>query len=257
MLKILTENDLPSLLTFCKGSILGTRIACYALTYGFDKDFLMLWGDKTENGFCCVAAKFENAVTVLANSDANFEELKEFIGIIGADSLTMNTGVAEMLNFKEYDVKKGFKYIDEGSCTYIADNTDEADLKEIYSLISEAIPGSFKSSQEAYLTFLSDFTFRQRRGYAKAKCIHHDGTVVSSAITSAQSETEALMSGVACNESYRKYGYGKRTVLSLANELKSSGKTVYVIALNSSAEGFYKHIGFEECEKLAFIDRKV
>ena len=42
----------------------------------------------------------------------------------------------------------------------------------------------------------------------------------------------------------------------LIRQLENENKTVYVIALNESAEGFYKHIGFEEVEKIAFIERK-
>lgn len=257
MLKILNENDLKDILNFCSGSILGTRIACYSLCYGFDKDFLTLWGDKTEKGFCCIAAKFDNSMTVLAKEGTDFDELREFLDIIGADSIALNPYIAEAMNFHEYDTKKGFLYTSESNSDYLADDANEADLKEMYSLISKVIPDSFENSTDAYLSFLSDFTFRQRRGYAKAKCVHRDGAAVSSAITSAQSDSHALISGVASDEKYRKYGYGKRTVLSLANELKNEGKTVYVIALNSSAEGFYEHIGFTECEKIAFIVRKV
>lgn len=253
MLKILTDKDLPRLLSFCDGSILGTRIACYALCYGFDKEFLMFWGDENFN---CIAAKFDNSLIVLANNEADVDELREFIEFIGADTVTTNEDIAKALNFSEFDVKTGFKYIG-ANLDLTADVVKDADLKEIYALISKAIPNSFADTKDAYLSFVSDFTYRQRRGFSSGRCFRHDGKVVSSAITAAQSKNAALISGVACYEEYRKFGYGKRTVLSLAEEFKKEGKEVFVIALNTSAEGFYEYIGFTECEKIAFIKRKV
>lgn len=254
MLKLLTENDLQKLLSFCNNNILGTRISCYALCYGFDKDYLMFWAD---NEFNCILAKFENSLTILSNSSVDVVELREFIDIIGADTIMSNEHIAKALKYSEFEVKKGFKYIGEQNSYTVADDISESDLKEIYKLISKAIPNTFEDSKDAYLAFLSDFTYRQRRGCATGKCIHVDGKAVSSAITSAQSASSALISGVACDEKYRKYGYGKSTVLSLADELKTVGKNVFVIALNSTAEGFYEHIGFAECEKIAFVERKV
>ena len=97
------------------------------------------------------------------------------------------------------------------------------------------------------------FTYRQSRGYATAKCIRHDNSIVACALTASQSETDVLLSGIACDKNYRNFGYGKRIVLNLAQEFHNSGKNVFVIALNSSAEEFYKHIGFTECAKIAFI----
>ena len=50
-------------------------------------------------------------------------------------------------------------------------------------------------------------------------------------------------------------GYGKKTVLTLANELLKEGKRVYVIALNDSAKEFYKKIGFSECITVGYTER--
>lgn len=252
MLKILEKDDLEKLLKFCRAGILSTRISCYALSYGFDRDFLTFWGNNDSEEFNCIVAKFENNITVCADEDADFDELSEFLSVIGYDTLTCSQKVAERLGFTDFTVKNGFVY--SGEITFLdTENASESDINAIYNLISDAIPDSFPRDKESYLNFLSDFTFRQRRGYARAKCIHCDGKVVSSAITSAESENSAVISGVACDENYRKYGFGKKTVLSLASELKKEKSNVYVIALGSSAEGFYKHIGFCECEKIAFI----
>lgn len=257
MLKLLNENDLCEIKRFCQSSIIGTRISSYALAYGFDKDFLLFWGDKTENGFLTLIAKFDSCMSILATDKTDFDEAAEFIDIIGADEIITDEATAKKLGFTDFVTKQGFRFDSDIRVDFASETPDEDDLREIYKLICTAIPDSFINSRQAYLSFLSDFTYRANRGYAKAVCIKADGKAVACALTSAQSDTSALMSGIACSEEYRRYGYGKQIVLSLTDKLIKDDKRVFVIALNDSAQGFYKHIGFTECEKIAFIKRKV
>lgn len=255
MLKLLTSDDISRLQEFCENSILGTRIACYALSYGFDRDFLMLWGSEADNKFNCIIAKFDGNMTILSDETADFEEIREFIEVIGADTIATDKETADKLKFTEYELKTGFFY-DEYAVLYKSEETAYIDdLKKVYELISDEITGSFPKTRHAYLSFLSDFTYRQRRGYATVKCIRDNGRIVACGLTASQSETDVVLSGIACDRAYRNSGYGKRIVLSLAQEFKSTGRNVFVIALNSSAEGFYKHVGFKECAEIAFIKK--
>lgn len=257
MLKLLDENELSEIQKICQNSIIGTRICSYALSYGFNKSFLMFWGDIKDEGPVTIVAKFDNTMSILTTNETDFEELSEFIEIIDADEIVTDERTAFCLNLNESDTKQGFMYSGYTELPLIAEEPDVDDFREIYNLISIAIPGAFINTREAYLSFLSDFTYRANRGFAKAVCIKNCGKVVACALTSAESESCALLSGIACSESYRKYGYGKQVVLSLAQHFIRENKKAYVIALNESAEGFYKHIGFRECEKIAFIKRKV
>lgn len=257
MLKLLDSNDLSEIQKFCRNSIIGTRICSYALSYGFDKSFLMFWGDKAENGFITVVAKFENTISILATDRTDLDELRGFINIIGSDEIITEKACAEQLGFYGFDTKQGFIFDSDIGCSFDTEEPQEDDFRDIYNLISTAISDSFNNTKDAYLSFLSDFTYRANRGYAKAKCIKNNGKVVACALSSAQSNTSALLSGIACREECRRYGYGKQVVLSLTNDFIKENKKVFVIALNESAEGFYKHIGFRVCEKIAFIKRKV
>ncbi len=257
MLKLLNANELAEIQNFCRNSIIGTRICSYALAYGFDKSFLMFWGDKDEYGFITIVAKFDSTMSILTTNKTDFDELAEFIDIIGTDEIITDDVTAEYLRFFDYGTKQGFIFNSDINTPIITDDPSEDDFREIYNLICTAIPHSFTKTKEAYLSFLSDFVFRANRGYAKAKCIKNNGKVVACALTSAQSDSSALLSGIACGEEYRKYGYGRQVVMSLTYDLTRENKKVYVIALNESAEGFYKHIGFKECEKIALIKRKV
>ena len=253
MLRILDSNDLDTVKKLSAGSILGTRICCYAQCYGFDKSFVDFWA-----GDGVLVARFENAFTIIADADADFDEIREFIDIIGAGEIITDEKTAAAIGFSDVHIKSGYKFVGGGLiCTDVTELA-EGYISELYDIISDAIPDSFKKDKNSYLCFLSDYMYRKSRGYSRAYgVIDGCNKLVSTAITSSETDFSAIISGVACVEEYRKCGYSKKTVLTLSELIKKENKNVYVIALNDSAKGFYEHIGFEECEKIAYISKKV
>ena len=255
MLKFATDEDAHKLSVFLKNGIIPTRIKSYVLSYGFDKDFVKFWYSENENGVDIVVSLFEDALLIYADENADLSEVSAFINMLPFSTVSCEEKTAKALGFTTENVKQGYVYSGEKT-DFTADDLDEDRIKEAYSLISESIPGSFGSSEEEYYAFLSDFTYRKRRNKARGKCIIENDKLVSCAVTSAETETDALLSGVATDKTLRKGGYGKRTVLSLVNALLSDNKTPYVIALNGSAEGFYEHIGFRKDKRIAYVNRK-
>lgn len=250
MLKLASAQDLESILDICNGSLLGTRIGCYGLAYGFERDFLQIWFDEIDN---TVIAKFYDSMTLISEAD-NCEEIRNFIEMIGFRSIEMPDDVCGKLGYTADTVKKS--YIFKGQAqNFGADNVSEELYKSLYALVSDNIPGSFDNSKEAYLSFLSDFTFRKHRALARAKGFVVDGTLVSSVITSAETSDYALISAVASDKRFRGTGLGKKTVLSMIDELINEKKKVFIVALNESAEGFYEHLGFEFCGNVATVSR--
>ena len=257
MLKILSNSDKEKLVDFCLGSITGTRISCYALSYGFERSFVTFWGEFKDNEPVTVVALFDSALTVLSSDDTDFSELSEFLNMIPWQTLTAYESCVNSLGYTDYITKQGYRFNGTAAESSLCVVPSEEDMQSIYSLISRVIPDSFSMENEAYLSFLSDYTFRKTRGYSRALCIKHDSSVVSSVITSAENDSFAVISGVACDEKIRKNGYGKKTVLALIDMLAKLDKSCFVIALNESAEGFYEHIGFEKDEKISTVTRKV
>ncbi len=254
-IKLADCNELNTISAICHGTLLGTKIMCQIKAYGFERDFLYVWLclDDEENpvGVIC---KFEDSITLDGSFNSGVEDVKTFLDMIGFGSLCCTYKVALHLGYNESDTKNAYVYTGEYRGEALSD-LPEMYYKECYSLISRNIPDSFSETEEAYLSFLSDFTFRQRRGLARIKG-YSEYKVLSCALTSAETDDSAIISGVACDVGCRKQGLGKKTVLSLAQELKNENKAVYVIALNEKAEGFYGHIGFEFKEKISFIERK-
>ncbi len=251
---MLTKADVTSkdlIIDFCKDSLLGTRISCYVLAYGFELRFVDFYLYFDEAELKGVITKFEDNITVLLNDNNNTDELCEFINMLGCSSVTCNY---PLFDNSDVIIKKGY-VISKTYDDFSAENVKEQDYRSMYELISENIPNSFLSTKEAYLSFLSDFTFRRTRGLSRAKGVYIGDTLAACGVTSAECESSALLSGIACNKNLRKSGLGKTVVLSLSNELIKENKNVYVIALNSSAEGFYEHIGFKECEKIYIYER--
>ena len=255
MLKIATSEDSIHIEKFLKNGIIPLRINSYINAYGFDKDFVKYWVSINNDKVDCIIALFEESLLIYSEGESDISEIKAFISMLQFSTISCEKETAEKLGFKNYTEKQGYIY-SETAEFFLSENIEEENIKCAYKLICENIPDSFSDTNDAYLSFLSDYTYRNRRNLARGKCIIDDGKLVSCAFTSAETKIEALLSGVVTDKDIRKGGYGKRTVLSLVYELNKSGKTAYVIALNDSAKSFYEHIGFKRDKTIAYIKRK-
>ena len=251
MLKLAAESQLDAILSFCDGDLLGTRIGCYCIAYGFDYDFLNIWYDNSDGRIKTVIAKFYDAVTVKTASE-DVQEIADFVSMIGFSSLECNLESCLKLSFSPAETKKS--YVFRGTAEdFGAEALGEEYYKPLYELVSRNIPGSFSDTKEAYLSFLSDLTYKSRRGLARCKGMILDSKLVSSVITAAETETCALISAVASDSDLRGKGLGKKTVLTIADELIKENKKIFVIALNKSAEGFYEKLGFDYYCDIAIV----
>ncbi len=257
-IRLADKNDIPAIASVCKDNVLGTKILCQINAYGTERNFLDVWCCIDESGrVSAVISKFEDSITIADNMSEDYEDyedLKTFLDMLGFKTLCCTFSTAQKLSYLHAVNKKAYKF----KGTYngeIISELEEKYYKSCYSLICSNIPDSFSDTTEAYYSFLSDFTFRKRRGLARIKGFTDEEKVYSCALTSAETDDSAIISGVACDITARKTGLGKKTVLTLANELQSENKKVFVIALNESAEGFYEHIGFVFHDKISFIER--
>ena len=255
MLKIADKNDFSALTEFLNSGIISLRILSYLTSYVTDKDFVKFFIQFNEEGIQGVISFFEDSALIEASEKADFGEILSFLSMNYYSSLSCRKEVADLLSFENYETKQGYAYSGDDR-ENSAENISEENLKTVYRIISENIPGSFENTKEAYLSFMSDYTYRERRNLARGKCIIENNSVVACALTSAETKDKALLSGVAAAKSCKGKGYGKKVVISLVNALLSRGKKSYVIALNDSAKGFYEHIGFKKDDLIAYINRK-
>ena len=252
MLTLATERDRDRLERFCKGSLLGAYLGCRLRCYGFGYDFVKFWFAEADGEVCALLGSLDDTAVLLASEHADFDELATFLRMRGFACVMTSAETAERCGFADFTRKSAFVF--RGGEPVPAVEFD-ADLKAVYALIAKEIPGSFEQTDEAYLHFLSDFTFRKNRGAARVAAVTEHGKLCACALTAAETESAAVLSGVAADARFRGKGNGKQVVLSLANTFAAEKKTVYVVALNDSAASFYRHIDFAPYAELAYIER--
>ena len=252
MLNMANESDLGSILGFCSGDLIGTRIACYCLSYGFNRDFFSVWISIFDGEIKGIVAKFYDNITVKVAEGCDIRELRDFCDMLSFNELVCDEHFSLNSGYAHAAVKKSYVFRGNADVESLS-SIDESYYKQLYSLVSQNIPGSFEDSDEAYLSWLSDFTFRNRRGLSRSKGVVENGILLSSVITSSETENSAILSAVATSTQARGKGLGRKTVMSAVNELISENKEVYVIALNDSACGFYEHLGFVFAGNIHFI----
>ena len=255
MLKLAENSDLENLMRFCSGSAFGAYIVCRAKAYGFLSSFSQIWIGENESGkIVCAVSSLDGNAVLLAGDECDFKELSFMISALGFTSVLTDFETAKKCGAKDLEKNPIFRFEDNRD-DILKETFETADMKAVYELFASCFPKKYGKNKDEYLSWLSDFTFRKNRNLAKLEVSFAGSEIVSAAITAAQWERAAVISSVACNENFRKKGFGKAVTVSLAQKLKSENKDVFVIAENSALSEFYKKTGFKECGFAAYIER--
>lgn len=255
MLKLALPGDEKIIEEFCRPYALGIRIRCFIGAYGLSSSLLSVWLGEENGEISSVVSLFDGAVTVVANEEADFSELSHFLSGLQFSSLCSQEETVGKLGFTASYSKNMYAYTVPLDTPYEKVESDCDDYALVYRLISRSIPGSFSPEKEAYLCWLSDFTYRRRRGLARLKTVSDGEILLSCALTAAECDDGAIISGVACDEKARGKHLGQRTVRTLCDELLHEGKKVFVIALNDAASSFYLKSGFTFWGRVSYIER--
>lgn len=254
MIKQVTEFDILRVLYFCKGSPFGAYIASSCLQYGFDKSFAKQWLCENDGEIYAAFCMKDGSFTLLANYDAPFDEISSFLNFMGFSSLLTDEKIALKLGYKDYFAKSVMKF---SRCDdELRACKASAEMKEVFKLLCEEHPEAFENTSDCYLSFLSDFTYHSNRNAARIKACFDSEELAAIALTSAETETDAVLSGICTRKDKRKKGFAKACVVSLSNELCDENKNVFVVSRNDSATEFYKKIGFNYYSTAAYIERK-
>ena len=161
MVKCVEKGD-NAFLLFCDRDVFGTRIKAYFNCYSTDYDFVKFWVQTDDNGNVTAAiSRVDGDMTVTAEN-ADFEELLQFVKIVGFTTIQCERAVAKRFTDDEelwgYVVE--FKEKTEVKEIPLKQNLE---LKEIYNIIkAENLTGVGD-----YLPWLSDTSFRINRNTAK------------------------------------------------------------------------------------------
>lgn len=232
-------------LDFLPADPFAARITAYAETYGFDRDFAIVWTQTLDGEPVGAVAKVDGAVTLCCTEKTDFEELSAFLNVVGWSSITSEEKSLESLGI-EAD-KKSFIVSYDCSDKYKAENLlYDYDKKEIFELLCEC---GFEMGD--YSAFLADVCARLNKGTAKLACIDDNG-LQACAFKLFIGQKSVLLGAVATRETARGKGYASALVRSLAGEEKN--RKVFLFCRNDGLLNFYSKTGFAECGRWAIAE---
>lgn len=240
MLRLISEDRIKAVLDFCDGDAIATRVGAYLRAYRTEMDFAMFWEQMTDGKITSAVSKIDGDMTVCISGETDFDELSEFIRVIGFNTLFSQ---AETFRYLSLDCVHGdiLKFIGESEKSETVALTVEP--KTLYELTCRVNKTEMLDSK--YLPWLSDFTFRQRRDMLRAVGIFKDDKLVSCAMTSAETADSAIISGVATDEAHRRQGFAKSCVMTLADILKTLNKeSIFVMTETEVRTKYYENLGF-------------
>lgn len=243
MLKLVGEQEADRIVAFLedKGAI-AARICAYLRCYRTLMNDIYFWSQDNNGEISAVISRVDGNMTVYADGRADFDEISEFVRIIGFSTLLMSYEYFGEIGIKPHSSGDILCFRDDVKPVSRDNISDNADLKAAYELLRINKSESIEVTE--YLPWLSDFTYKRNRNSARMKSLFRDCMQVCFAMTSAETDKSALISGVVTDREYRKQGYASSVVYALCDELKREGKTVYIMTASEENKNFYLKNGF-------------
>lgn len=219
------------------------RILSQLLAYGTGERFLEHWVQLEDDKPTAVISRIDGNMTVFCEK-AN-EELTEFINAIGFNTILADKHVLPQYWSGEavmrFACKAEIKVI-EGNGTEIEQNPT---IREVYSVLERCREAGFEVP--AFDSFYPDMSHRVRHNLSRILAVRVDGQAVACCMTSAETDSCAIISGVATLPKMRGKGYAGRLV---AEIIKSLGNREVFVFCREELVGFYNKLGFNEWLKL-------
>ena len=247
MVKCVEKGD-EAFLSFCDRDVFGTRIKAYFNCYSTDYDFVKFWVQTDENGSVTAAISRVDGDMTLCAENADYEELLQFVKIVGFNTIQCQRQVAQ--NFTDDETLWGyvvrFEQEQENRQVSLKENFE---LKEVYNIIkAENLTGVGD-----YLPWLSDTTFRINRNTAEPLVAEVDGNAAGCAMVLFRTDKAALLGAVATSPCYRGRGIAGALVTRLANGELANSRRTELLCKNDSIVNFYKSIGFTVRDEWSLI----
>lgn len=247
MIKSVEKGD-TAFLSFCDRDVFGTRIKAYFNCYSTDYDFVKFWVQLDDGGNVTAAISRVDGDMTLTAENADYEELLQFVRIVGFNTIQCKRSVAQNLTPDETLWGYVVRFENEKENLEISLKRN-FDLKEIYAIIkAENLTGVGE-----LLPWLSDTIFRVNRNTAQPLLAEADGENAGCAMVLFRTDKAALLGAVATVPKFRGRGIARALVTRLANEELKSGRRTELLCKNDSIVDFYKSIGFKAVDEWSLI----
>ncbi len=114
----------------------------------------------------------------------------------------------------------------------------------------------FGSSMPPFDNWYADVHYRRRHGSCRLAAITEEGTVVATAMTTAECAGAALIGAVATLPASRGRGLASACVSTLASGLMAEGRRVLLSPKNDRAALLYHRLGFVPCGRWGVVTRR-
>ncbi len=235
MIRLATEQDFVNVpMTECS-----LRICALKNAYGLNVPFIRYYAD----GEGTLAAVMDGFCMVYSSCSIN-EEWLVFLRML-PDVLTIHTNrcVGESC-VKAYNLpyKSGLVMRLDKPTTNIIEGISSPPLGKVYDLLSSVFH-TYPSFDGWYV----DVSHRIRHGCCHIACVVQNDTVVSCAMSVAETADVALIGGVATQIAYRHRGMAKQCITRLIASLPQS--TLFIAPNSDEMAGYYNKIGFTPCDE--------
>ncbi len=237
----LTEYDL----SFFEDDIFFQRIYSDFLTIGkFPKSFFYICVD--DNEITAVISKICGVITLSAKENADFEEINEFVRVIGFSTILCDFSFSCHFDGKKTSGKIMKIRTDEkfGSNAEIL-RTDE--LKEAYPILKRV----FRKVPD-FPDWFVNTCYGVIHNSVIVSGVHYNQKLVSVAFALFVTERTAVISAVATHPEHRNRGYAMEILKKLLDE--NTGKEIYIFLENPLIEEYYGKLGFVPCKMWSEIE---
>lgn len=232
---------------YCSDSPFGIRMVAALKSYGTDCRFADFWLVLEDEKIVGAISKLDGDLTLCAEC-AN-DEIREFIGVIGAQTVTCEKSLLSQLGFENFDCQGAImRYAGGENAESNLPIEAEPSIMSVCRLLCECEGESIRVGE--FDRFYTDLSLRVRRGTAVCYAYDNKGVAVASALT----DGGAIIGGVAVRQSERKSGIGRALVKRLVSDLAKE-KEIYLLRLENENESFYKKLGFENIGSWASFSR--
>ncbi len=237
MIEILS-GSLPPYLGF--NPFIYTKISASLKAYGDNFPFLTFWVQSSNKSPTALICKQDDTVFVTATLEADFEELLEFLSVIGYSSLQTERDTASRLGLKG-EVYALLEFTNPNPC--YTPNFKEASVKKVYEILFSSQNKDITTTE--FEGFYADLSHRIRHGTALAEITENASAAVASHIY----KGSAVISGVATLKEKRGQELARITLTRLIKHLPQN-----IYTASKDAAQFYLKLGFKTIGEITVIN---
>lgn len=243
MIRLITQTNAGLLQTFCEHAEqapFACKILSASTAYGTQLPFAQFWVQLLDDEMPVAAIlKLDDILTLCTSQDSNYHELKELINILTVKHVLCDLSAVQALNLPIAQQGKIMVYHNVKPLPII--NFEEpSSLKEVHQLLCACKTDNFTPPE--FEPFYLDMSHRVRHGAARVVGIRQNETLISCAMTIAQTKKAVVISAVATLPAYQKHGFGRQAVFALISQLPQ--EKCFIFRAQNENAAFYLSLGF-------------